>query len=346
MKKNLLFCINTMLCAGALLAQEALQVNVRNNGTERFEQVVSRPVEEQWLLDGDKLCIWVGVNEGTTNLMVKAGYVYDGAGHINATNYITTLTFNDETINQWHRLTVRAIAGIDEYDVLDGFVITVDGVKVATVGATICAEFLDAAEGSPLDSAMTGLFAAYQLFPSLLDNANGGQITSIGFKGSGAVDNIQFLDTDPNQSGEDWKDPTDPAAMAAISNMTAAVAYPSLAGTELAGADAVKLTLWATDPTKGALAFADAAADNVTTATVEAFLLNCAVADVATEKAEFTVNITWDETDQEWKVTGPSGKTYNGTLTIKGSPDLTTPKANWDAYDPTTDKFMFGVLEF
>ncbi|MBQ2337245.1 MAG: hypothetical protein II381_13085 [Victivallales bacterium] len=54
MKKNLLFCINTMLCAGALLAQEALQVNVRNNGTERFEQVVSRPVEEQWLLDGDK----------------------------------------------------------------------------------------------------------------------------------------------------------------------------------------------------------------------------------------------------------------------------------------------------
>ena len=54
MKKNLLFCIKTMLCAGALLAQEALQVNVRNNGTERFEQVVSRPVEEQWLLDGDK----------------------------------------------------------------------------------------------------------------------------------------------------------------------------------------------------------------------------------------------------------------------------------------------------
>ncbi|MBO7534045.1 MAG: hypothetical protein J6T46_08645, partial [Victivallales bacterium] len=54
MKKNLLFCINTMLCAGALLAQETLQVNVRNNGTERFEQVVSKPVEEQWLQDGDK----------------------------------------------------------------------------------------------------------------------------------------------------------------------------------------------------------------------------------------------------------------------------------------------------
>ncbi|MBR3651390.1 MAG: hypothetical protein IKN52_14150, partial [Victivallales bacterium] len=54
MKKNLLFCINTMLCAGALLAQETLQVNVRNNGVERFEQVVSRPITEEWLQDNDK----------------------------------------------------------------------------------------------------------------------------------------------------------------------------------------------------------------------------------------------------------------------------------------------------
>ena len=54
MKKNLLFCINTMLCAGALFAQETLQVNVRNNGVERFEQVVSRPITEEWLQDNDK----------------------------------------------------------------------------------------------------------------------------------------------------------------------------------------------------------------------------------------------------------------------------------------------------
>ncbi|MBR4900867.1 MAG: hypothetical protein IKZ46_07990 [Victivallales bacterium] len=51
MKKNLLVCLNTMLCAGALFAQEALQVNVRNNGAERFEQIVSQPVTEQWLLE-------------------------------------------------------------------------------------------------------------------------------------------------------------------------------------------------------------------------------------------------------------------------------------------------------
>lgn len=54
MKKNLLFCINTMLCAGALFAHETLQVNVRNNGVERFEQVVSRPITEEWLQDNDK----------------------------------------------------------------------------------------------------------------------------------------------------------------------------------------------------------------------------------------------------------------------------------------------------
>ena len=51
MKKSFIFCINTMLCAGALFAQKALQVNVRNNGAERFEQIVSQPVTEQWLLE-------------------------------------------------------------------------------------------------------------------------------------------------------------------------------------------------------------------------------------------------------------------------------------------------------
>ena len=294
--------------------------------------------------EGDKLCIWVGVNGDTTNLIITAGYVSDTSPTIITTNYVTDCVLGDN-INDWHRLTVRAIPGIDEYGAIVGFVVSVDGVQVASSESKICDEFL---ELSAVKGEFASLYTAGKIFPSVIpaESAGGSTITTVGFKGSGAIDNLQFTNTDPNQSGEDWKDPTDPAAMAAISNMTAVVVYPSLAGTELAGADAVKLTLWATDPTKGALAFADAAADNVTTATVEAFLLNCAVDDVATEKAEFTVNITWDETDQEWKVTGPSNKTYNGTLTIKGSPDLTTPKANWDDYDPTTDKFMFGVLEF
>ena len=52
MKKNFIFCLNTMLCAGALFAQEALQVNVLNSNMERYEQVVSTPVAEQWQQDG------------------------------------------------------------------------------------------------------------------------------------------------------------------------------------------------------------------------------------------------------------------------------------------------------
>ncbi|MCR5381909.1 MAG: DUF6259 domain-containing protein [Lentisphaeria bacterium] len=76
MKKNLLFCLNTMLCAGALFAQEALQVNVRNNGVERFAQVVSMPVTEEWLQDGSQVI----ETDDRGNILDESGAVLDRSG--------------------------------------------------------------------------------------------------------------------------------------------------------------------------------------------------------------------------------------------------------------------------
>lgn len=307
--------------------------------------------------DVDKLCIWVGINNGETNLMVTAGYVNDLAGNTIATNYVTSYTFTDTTINQWHRLKVKVLPFIDS-DSLgalgDGFVITVDDTEVALAGEdnTICDELfqqfdpVDTSDDDELNTDAAAYYTAKKLFPSLIGaNTGAGTITSVGFKGSGAIDNLQFSETDPNPQQTGWKDASDPDVYASMTNQTAATIYPTLVGTSLANADAAKLTLWATDATKGNLAFTDAENDNVTQTTVEAFLLNCAVADVATEKAEFTVNITWNETTQTWDVTGPAGKDYNGVFKVKGSDDLTVPKTQWDEYDPTTDTFMYGVLE-
>jgi hypothetical protein len=42
-------------------------------------------------------------------------------------------------------------------------------------------------------------------------------------------------------------------------------------------------------------------------------------------------------------VTAPTGKTYNGKLIIKGSDDLSIPKANWDE-QTDGDTFFYGEL--
>ena len=117
-----------------------------------------------------------------------------------------------------------------------------------------------------------------------------------------------------------------------VEGTTAGQQYTALAGTALANADAKKLTVWAK---ANSVTFTDATttADNY----VEAFLLNCApdVATVAEEKAAFVLTITFDGGNAV--VNLPDGKTYNGTLQLKGSTDLTT----WTDTETTTGYKFF-----
>lgn len=71
----------------------------------------------------------------------------------------------------------------------------------------------------------------------------------------------------------------------------------------------------------------------------EAFLLNCAPADVETEKAAFKLNITVDGTTVT--VTTPEGKSYNGTVQLKGSNDLST----WTNVDSASTSYNFYKAE-
>ena len=133
---------------------------------------------------------------------------------------------------------------------------------------------------------------------------------------------------------EDWV----PDSSAIPADTSAETQYPALAGTALATADAKQLTDWAK---ANGVAFSDVktSADSY----VDAFLLNCAVADVDDEKDEFVVNISFDPVTGEPVVTAPTGKTYNGTFKVYGSDDLTTPKASW--HEQTDgDTFFYGKL--
>ena len=155
---------------------------------------------------GDKLCIWLADNEEDPTqctLMVTAGFVDSDDGYtIVATNYVTTTKLEN---NSWHRLQVKVLAGIDSEDtdmLADGFVVIIDGSN--TVATTTC----------PIDSEVISEYTLnaraqrymtvgnYSLFPSLVRKGRpgAGEITSLSFQGSGAVDNIEFTqgaDIDP-----------------------------------------------------------------------------------------------------------------------------------------------------
>jgi len=115
-----------------------------------------------------------------------------------------------------------------------------------------------------------------------------------------------------------------------VEGKTAAEAYSALAGTALATADAKKLTDWA--KTKS-VDFSDVSGD--ADAYVEAFLLNCATSEVDAEKAAFKLNITVNGSTVT--VSLPDGKSYNGTLQMKGSNDLST----WTDVESASSSYKF-----
>lgn len=115
---------------------------------------------------------------------------------------------------------------------------------------------------------------------------------------------------------------------------TAATTYPDLASSALATADAKELTDWATTHT---VAYADVVAAPANY--VEAFLLNCALADVTTEKAAFKAKITVAADGTVTVTLDDTTKTYNGTLQLKGKANLTD--AEWTDVAAPSSSYKF-----
>lgn len=148
-----------------------------------------------------------------------------------------------------------------------------------------------------------------------INSAGNVNISSLCFKGTGMVDDIAISQVEEAQQQSGWVD--NPETIAA--GTSAATQYSELDGTALATADAKELTVWAA---ANNVVFSDVTSDPGDY--VEAFLLNCSTASVATEKAAFVLDITIDENGNP-VISLPDGKTYNGTLQLKGSTDL----KNW-----------------
>ena len=156
----------------------------------------------------DKLAIWLNVDSSgaapVTNLMVKANaYTLGDEGPMAAAATFPLVPADGSALSinpgTWYRLTVKAVAnalGTDEDGIIPAFEIQVDGALMkAASGQPFSVAFGDYVAG--------GLQAAYgqnALFPSLQEmGAAGASITlqAVGFKGSGALDNLAFSETEP-----------------------------------------------------------------------------------------------------------------------------------------------------
>ena len=149
---------------------------------------------------GDKIAItYVGedaaeVENPISNIVVYAGYV-EGSSIV-PTNYVMNLPDNaDFDVNAWHRLTVRSIANVGSSVAPVGFAIYIDGnPKPLTYASDVAAG--DSAYVESLNAAIqTYLYNGekHALLPSLVNSGdNKTTITTVGFKGSGCVDNLAF----------------------------------------------------------------------------------------------------------------------------------------------------------
>lgn len=136
----------------------------------------------------DKLAIWLNVGLSgevpVTNLMVKASVVDD-----QGTRTPTTFTLTNAgavKAGEWYRLTVKAIGDITETDDVPGFQVFLDGTLMVADKMTVTEEYAELLGNDDINSKT--------VFASLSSAAT---LQAVGFKGSGALDNLAISEKDP-----------------------------------------------------------------------------------------------------------------------------------------------------
>ena len=167
----------------------------------------------------DKLAIWLDVNAetGTTNLCVLArSYDYnENALATEPTRYTLVAADGSEMAIQpgvWYQLTVKATKIVDNESLgmIPGFQIFVDGKAMKATTAPV-GETLRQMIQSMLSEENFALLAGNKLFPSLATMGEGGAaatLQAVGFKGSGALDNLSISETEPQQPAPGPEEPT------------------------------------------------------------------------------------------------------------------------------------------
>ena len=151
---------------------------------------------------GDKLAIWLNVDSSgeapMTNLCVKARQV-SGAecdGIVDPLGTIYNITNVVPQPGTWYRLTVKAVSDLTSYGLFGGFQIFLDNTVLVADKMTVDGEAYGTLSGdtSYCSTEKLALITEKKVFASLVDLTG---LQAVGFKGSGALDNLAITAQDP-----------------------------------------------------------------------------------------------------------------------------------------------------
>ena len=145
------------------------------------------------LTQDDKLAIWLNVDSnGVTNLMVKAA-VLDLENSAPPAPTTFTITNKAVSAGQWYRLTVKAIPDIAAGEGYPGFQIKLDNQLLVSDTLTMTAESISLVESTGADVTDLQNGAVFASLGGMDDNPT---LQGVGFKGSGALDDIVWTEDD------------------------------------------------------------------------------------------------------------------------------------------------------
>ena len=286
--------------------------------------------------DEDKLAIWLNVTEGVTNLMVRAAIIDDGF-NLTPTNFV----INNASVvaGTWYRLTVKALDDVTQADEVPAFQIYLDGTLLTSSLLSFTDEYVDL-----IDSDYKSAIENGSVFVSLLGVSSSPALTAVGFKGSGALDDIVWTTEDPfansptptGYSVEIGGSPV-PITLSAeeVTALGDALLAAGITGTDLTTTAGVNAALATTIGSTGIPAW-------------QAFFLGLPLTEAGLESFKIT-SIGFDE-DGDVLVTLPASVTLltghgvNIVLSLQGSDDLST----WDAIENATvtnNKPSFAAVE-
>lgn len=162
---------------------------------------------------GDKLAIWLNVDSSgdkpVTNLMVKAGWK-DANDVFSSTNFV--LTGKKVDAGTWYRLTVEAVDNVYSpyngtyYYRIPAFAIKLDGEYLRATQSTVDAAYaLSMKQSEMFSSDVYNKITTGKLFLSLVQGSPEvpSTLQAVGFKGSGALDNLSISETAPSPAPEE-----------------------------------------------------------------------------------------------------------------------------------------------
>ena len=164
--------------------------------------------------EDDKLAIWLAKDGETAKLMVKGSKLDANLDTEETSSEVVSYELSNSKVTitdgAWYRLTVKAVKNVlnanapNEY--VPAFQIYIDGELMAVTGASVAtADFLtfyseDQAASLPdCLGANKALLVAGTLIPSMAgySGVDNSALQAVGFKGSGAIDDLKLTDEDP-----------------------------------------------------------------------------------------------------------------------------------------------------